>query len=349
MIKIGNKILGKKYPCLVIAEISANHDGDFNRMKRLIKSAKKAGADLIKIQSYTADSLTLNSKKKDFIINNSSPWKKNQYFWNLYKKAETPIGWHGKIFNYAKKEGIGIFSSPFDVSAVDMLEKLKCPAYKIASAEINHIPLIERIAKTKKPIIFSIGLANLEEIKTAIKIIKKYKNNKIIILQCVSSYPAPLNEQNIKAIPLIEKKFKVLAGLSDHTTNSISSLAAVALGASVIEKHFNLSDKRKTVDSFFSTNEKKFKILVEEIRSVEKVLGYSKIQISKSSMKNIHSKRSIYISSKIKKGEKINKENIKVVRPSFGLNPKFYNYVLGKKVNKNLFYGDRLSLSHIKK
>ncbi len=349
MIKIGKKIIGPNHPCTIVAEISANHNGSFNRMKHLIRAAKKAGADLIKIQSYTPDSLTLNSKKKDFLINNpSSPWK-NQYLWNLYQKSHTPINWYEKIFKYAKKVGIDIFSSPFDIAAVDILEKLKCPAYKIASPEINHIPLIERVAKTKKPIIFSIGLANIDEIKTALKIIKKHKNNKIIILQCVVSYPAPLEEQNIKAIPLIKSKFKVLSGLSDHTTDSISALTAVALGASVIEKHFNLSDKKKTVDSFFSTDENKFKKMVQEIRSVEKVLGVNKIAVSKSSIKNIQSRRSIYVASTIKKGQKINKQNIKVVRPAYGLHPKFYKQVLGKKVVKNLYHGDRLSLSHIKK
>lgn len=347
--KIGNKIVGLKNPCVVVAEISANHKGDLYRMLKLIRIAKKSGADLIKIQSYTPKSITINSKRKDFKISNpDSPWK-NKTLWDIYKDGQTPKEWHKKIFEYSKKIGINVFSSPFDESAVDLLEKLKCPAYKIASAEINHIPLLEKIARTGKPVIISVGLAQEKEIKDAIKIFKKFGNNKIIVLQCVSAYPAPLNEQNVRKILSIKKKFGVEVGLSDHSTNSLSSIVAVSLGACMIEKHFNLSDKKKTLDSFFSTDEKSFKKMVEEIRLTESILGDGKIKISKSSLKNIKSKRSIYISNKIKKGEKITKNNIKVIRPSYGLHPKYYNFLLGKRVNKNLFAGDRFLLKYISK
>ena len=249
--KIGKKFVGKNHPCLIVAELSGNHGGSFSRVKKLITQAKNSGADLVKLQTYKPDSITLNSNKKDFKIIKNTPWKKNKNLWTLYNKSFTPWSWHKAIFKFGKKIGIDIFSSPFDEEAVEMLEKLNCPAYKIASAEINHIPLIEKIAKTKKPVILSIGLGSLTDIKLALKILRKYKSKKIIILQCVSSYPSPLNEQNLKIIPLIKKKFRVISGLSDHTLGTTTAMASAALGASVIEKHFNLDDNKKTVDSFF--------------------------------------------------------------------------------------------------
>lgn len=345
--KIGRKKVGDNSPTLIVAELSGNHNGDFNRMRDLIIKAKESGADMIKLQTYTADTITLNSNKKDFRINKKTPWKKNKNLWSLYNKASTPWEWHKKIFNLGKKLKIDIFSSPFDEKAVDLLEKLNCPAYKIASAEINHIPLIEKIAKTRKPVILSIGLASLADIKFALKILKKNKNKKIIVLQCVSCYPSPLNEQNLKILPIIKKKFRVTVGLSDHTLGNTAALASVALGASVIEKHFNLDDNKKTVDSFFSIKSTNFKKMVKEIRNVEALIGSGKFGISKSSKKNLNSMRSIYISKKINKGEKISKDNIKVVRPAFGLHPKYYKKILGKKVNKTLYFGDKLKLNYI--
>ena len=278
--KIGNNFVGENNKSLIIAEISANHNNNFKTIKKLISSAKKNGADIIKIQTYTADTLTIKSNKKDFRIKKKNPWSKNKNLWNLYKKAETSKELTLKIFQYSRSIGMEIFSSPFDIGAVDFLEKIKCPAYKIASPEITHIPLIERIAKTKKPIIISLGLADLNDIDLALKTIRKIGNNKIILLQCVSCYPAPINEQNIKSIREITKKYKTLSGLSDHTKGFISAVSAVVMGAKVIEKHFNLS-KNKSVDSFFSTNEKEFKIMVDNIRLAESCLGSGKIEISK--------------------------------------------------------------------
>ena len=278
--KIGNNFVGENNKSLIIAEISANHNNNFKTIKKLISSAKKNGADIIKIQTYTADTLTIKSNKKDFRIKKKNPWSKNKNLWNLYKKAETSKELTLKIFQYSRSIGMEIFSSPFDIGAVDFLEKIKCPAYKIASPEITHIPLIERIAKTKKPIIISLGLADLNDIDLALKTIRKIGNNKIILLQCVSCYPAPINEQNIKSIREITKKYKTLSGLSDHTKGFISAVSAVVMGAKVIEKHFNLS-KNKSVDSFFSTNEKEFKIMVDNIRLAESCLGTGKIEISK--------------------------------------------------------------------
>ena len=346
--KVGNKNIGKNCPALIVAELSGNHGGNFSRVKKLIYAAKKSGADMIKLQTYTADTITLRSNKKDFQINKKTPWKKNKNLWDLYEKAHTPWKWHKKIFQLCKKINIQVFSSPFDETAVDLLEELKCPAYKIASAEINHIPLLIKVAKTKKPIIISIGLAHTHEIKLALNIIRKYKNNKIVLLKCVSAYPSPVKEQNLKSIEALQLKFKTLVGLSDHTVGIASSIAAVTLGASVIEKHFNLNDKKKTVDSFFSLNDSNFKIMVDNIREAELSIGKKTFEISKSSKKNLNSKRSIYVSKNIKKGEKITNFNIRIIRPSFGLHPRYFNSIIGKKVNKNLFSGDRMQLKHLK-
>jgi len=348
-IKIGKFILGKNKQCMIVAELSGNHNGNFQRMKKIIQAAKKAGADAVKLQTYTPESMTLNSKKKDFLIIKDTPWKKHKNMWNLYEKAHTPWAWHSKIFTLCKKLDLEVFSSPFDEKAIDLLESLNCPAYKVASAEINHIPLLEKLAKTKKPIILSLGLANFEDIKLAIKILKKNGNKKLILLQCVASYPSPLEEHNLLKIKKILKKFSCLSGLSDHTKDNLAPITAIALGASMIEKHFNLSDNIKTVDSFFSLNEKQFNKMVVDIRKVEKSLGKGDFKLSKSSIKNLNSKRSIYISKNIKKGEIVSIDNIKVIRPSFGLHPKFYQFIIGKKVNKNLYAGDRFKLEYINK
>ena len=346
--KICSKNIGESHRCLIVAEISANHNNNFKIVKRLIKSAKKIGADLIKIQTYTADSLTIKSNRKDFKIKKKNPWSTSKNFWKLYKKAETSQDLTKKIFQYSKSIGMGIFSSPFDIAAVDFLEKINCPAYKIPSPEITHIPMIEKIARTKKPIILSLGLANKKDIELALKTIKKHGNNKVVMLQCVSSYPAPVDEQNVESIKVLNKNFKVLTGLSDHTKGYVAPVAAVVIGAKMIEKHFNVS-KNRTVDSFFSSNEKEFKTMVENIRLAESALGSGKIEISKSSKENYNTRRSIYVSKNISKGEKITKNNIKIVRPGHGLHPKFYNYILNKKSKINLKIGDRFKIKYVKK
>ena len=346
-IKLGRKFIGDHLPCLIVAELSGNHKGKFSRIKNLIIKAKQAGADLIKLQTYTPDTITLNSNKKDFRINKNTPWKKNKNLWDLYNKAYTPWEWHKKIFDLGKKLKIDIFSSPFDETAVDLLESLNCPAYKIASAEINHIPLLIKVAKTKKPIILSIGLASLKDLQSAIKILKDNGTTKIIILHCVSSYPSPINEQNLRTLPALRKKFNCIVGLSDHTLGISVPIAATVLGASLIEKHFNLDDNEKTVDSFFSLKKENFKKMVLSIREAEASLGTINYDISKSSKKNLNSRRSIYISQKINKGEKISLKNIRVVRPSFGLHPRYFKKILGKKINKSLNLGDRLKLKNI--
>ena len=218
--------------------------------KKLIKMAKKSGADAVKLQSYTADSITLNAKRKDFKIETSSPWAKHAYLWDLYKEAETPISWHKQLFAYARKIKIEIFSSPFDENAVDFLEKLNCPAYKVASPEINHFPLLKKIAKTKKPIILSSGLSTLSDIKRALKYLQKHGSKKIILLKCTSAYPAKLSDLNLKTINDFKKKFNLIPGFSDHSKGIIAPITACSIGAKMIEKHFKLNNS-KSVDSFF--------------------------------------------------------------------------------------------------
>ena len=347
--KIGKTYVGKNLPNFIVAELSGNHNGKFSRMKKMIFAAKRAGANAIKLQTYRPDTITLQSNKSDFKIIKRTPWKKKGSLWNLYKSAHTPWKWHKKIFLLARKLKLEVFSSPFDVSAVDLLETLNCNAYKIASAEINHIPLLEKVAKTKKPVILSIGLANLSDIKFALKTLRKNGCSKIAILQCVSSYPAPVEEQNLKTIKDIRKKFNVVSGLSDHSIGIGSAIASVVLGGSIIEKHFNLDEKEKAIDSFFSLTAEDFKNMVKEIRRTELALGKVNYNITSSSMKNLNSRRSIYISSKVYKNEILTNNNIKVVRPSFGLHPKFYKKILGKKVNKTLNKGTSFKLKYIKK
>ena len=348
VIKIGKRSVGNGEPCFVVAEMSGNHGGSLNRALKIVRAAKRAGADAIKLQTYTADTITFKSDKKDFLIPKSSPWFDYKTLWNLYNKAHTPWEWHKKIFNEAKSLKLEIFSTPFDEFAVEFLEKLNCPAYKIASSEINHVPLLEKVAKTKKPIILSTGLSELTDLTLAVNVLRDNGCKKIIILKCVSTYPAPLDEQNLRTIADIKKKFKVISGLSDHTLDSLAATTSVALGASVIEKHFNLHDKNLTVDSFFSANEISFKKMVEKIRLVEESLGKIKYNISKSSKVNLNDRRSIYVVKKINKGELITNKNIKVLRPGFGLHPKLYGKMIGLKAKINLEPGDRLTKKDIR-
>lgn len=347
-ISFGNKFIGDNHPAFIVAEMSGNHNGSIKNAINLLKIAKKAGADALKLQTYTADSITLNVANKDFCIKNDSPWSNNKTLYDLYSKAETPIEWHEELFYEAKKIDLEIFSTPFDENGVDLLESLGVAAFKIASPEINHIPLIAKAAKTGKPIIISAGVANREDIELAIETIKNFSSNpQIILLQCNSAYPSPYEDCNLLTIRDIKKSFNVLPGFSDHTIGSHCAIASVVIGAKLIEKHICIEGV-ESVDSFFSMNPSEFKKMVTEIREVEKSLGGISYEISKSAMQSINGRRSLYISKDIKKGEKITSQNIKCVRPSFGLEPKYYEEVLGKKATKDLFVGDRLSFDVIK-
>ena len=336
-------------PCLVVAEFSGNHNGKLYNAIKLIKAAKKSGADAIKIQLYTPDYLTINSKKKDFLINSKNSWGKYKNLFNLYDKAQTPKKWYSKILQECNKNKLILFSSVFDLKTVDFLKKNKNPIYKIASPEITDIPLIEKVAKLKKPVIISSGLASKKDLELAVKTLRKNFCKQIIILKCTSAYPAPLNELNLNTIKDYKKRFKIITGFSDHTKGINAALTAVSLGAKVIEKHIVLNKKLKTVDSFFSSDPQEFKLLVSGIRDVEKAMGKISYEISKGSVKNLSGRKSIYVIKKIKKKEKFSEYNIRCVRPSFGMHPKYFKWAIGKKSSRNLNPGDRLTLQSISK
>ena len=346
--KIGNKDIGEDFKTFIVAEMSGNHYGKLKNALQIVRMAKKCGADAIKLQTYKPNTITLNSNKKDFKIPKKSPWFKYRNLWNLYKNAHTPWEWHKKIFQEARKNKLSFFSSPFDETAVDFLEKIGCQAYKIASPEINHIPLIERVSKTKKPVILSTGLASYSEIKKAVSILRKNKSNKIIILKCCSSYPADYDELNLLTIKDIKDKFKTISGFSDHTLGSVAPISSVVLGGKMVEKHFTFDQKIKTVDNFFSSGPNQFKEMVSQIRNAEKSIGMVSYKISNKSKISLNGKRSIYVSIDILKGQKISKNNIKVVRPSYGLSPEFYKRVIGKKTIKTLKAGSRLKMEFLK-
>lgn len=330
----------------VVAEISANHNSNINTAKKLIFEAKKAGADAVKIQSYIPESITINCKKKDFVIKDKN-WGKFKNLYNLYKFGQTPIEWHKKLFDYAKKIKIDIFSSPFDENFVDILEELNCIAYKIASPEINHFPLLKKVAKTGKPVIISTGVAFIKDIDNAIKILKKNGCKKIVILKCDTNYPSSFQNSNFSSIKYLKKKYKLPIGFSDHTIGNEAPLISVMFGSCLIEKHFNINNN-KALDSFFSTSSKKFKELIKEIRFIEVQSKILKYQLSKQSIKNRKIMRSIYISKNVKKNQIITNENIKIVRPNFGMNTKEYNKVLGKSFKGSYKKGDRLTTQKIK-
>lgn len=346
-IKINERLINTNTSPYVVAEISGNHSGKISNLKRLIFKAKRSGCDAVKIQAYQANTITIDSKKKDFLIDKKNTWKKYKNLFSLYKKAETPFKWYAEIFKYCKKIKITVFASVFDISSVNILEKLNCPAYKIASPEITDIPLISYVAKTKKPIILSNGLSNFSDLSLAIKTIRKEKNNKIIVLKCTSAYPAPLEEINLKTMIEIEKKFNCLSGFSDHTLGINTAIHAASLRAVMIEKHICSEKKNKTVDSFFSSKPSEFKTMISTIKNNVMASGKVDFNISKSSKKNRNGRRSLYIVKDVKKNEKLTTENVKSIRPRYGLHPKYLKKVLGKKTKKALEAGTPFKLLYL--
>ena len=325
----------------IIAELSANHNGSLETAIETIKAAKHAGADAIKLQTYTADTLTIDSKKEDFIINNGSIWD-GKIFYELYKEAYTPWEWQPKLFEVAKSEGLVCFSSPFDRTAVDFLESLDVPLYKIASFEITDIPLIEYVASKGKPIILSTGIATREDIELALETIRKQGNNEIALLKCTSSYPAPLDEANLAMIQDLANRYNVITGLSDHTLGITAPIVATSLGAKIIEKHFILDRSIGGPDASFSLDEKEFTLMVEAIRSTEKLIGDVNYNLTDKQRAGRAFSRSLYIVKDVKKGDTITKENIKSIRPGFGLHPKHYFTIMGKKFKGDYQKGSRL-------
>ena len=330
-----------------IAEISANHCGNFNLAKKLIKCAKLNDADAVKLQTYTPDTMTVKSKKKYFKIKNGL-WKGYQ-LWDLYNKAQTPLDWHKDLFKYAKKIGIKIFSSPLDESAVDFLEKLKCPIYKVASFEMTDLPLIKKIAKTKKPMIISTGMANLKEIEETFNIAKKYGSKDISLLYCVSKYPSEIKDFNLNNIKILKERFKCKVGLSDHSKDNKVAIAAVAAGAEIIEKHIALDNQKKGLDIKFSLKGKEIKHFRRDIDLASDLLGKSFFFRNSSEKNSEIFRRSIFTIKKINKGEKFNAKNIRRIRPGYGLPPKYFEKLINKKSPINLDANEPLDMRVFKK
>jgi pseudaminic acid synthase len=345
--KIKKTIISSKNSPFIIAELSANHDGKLYKALKIVDHAARCGVSAIKIQTINPEKITLNTKKKNFIIHNKkSIWYKKS-FYELYKKASMPIKWQKKIFARAKKRGILAFSTPFDEQSVDLLEKMDVPCYKIASFENNHFPLLKKIAETKKPVIMSLGMLSLKEIYESVNYLKKHGTKEIALLKCTSVYPAKEEDLNLKSIQDLRKRFNCEVGFSDHTKDIYSSIAAVSLGATIIEKHFNLIENKKSLDSKFSITELEMKQLVVGCDMAQKSIGNIKYSLSKDEKISKKNKRSIYASKNIKKGEKFSEKNVSVVRPGYGLSPRFYFKIIGKKSTKNIFFADPIKKSYI--
>ena len=321
--------------CMIVAEMSANHNGKKETAIETVRAAKRAGADAVKLQTYRADTITLRCDKPDFIINEGSIWD-GQYFYDLYEQAYTPWEWHEELFHVAKEEGLICFSSPFDKTAVDMLEALDCPVYKIASFEITDIPLIEYAASKHKPMVLATGIATEEDIQLAVEACRRMGNNDITVLKCTSSYPAPVEEANLCMIRDLAERFQVKSGLSDHTLGSVSPIVAVTQGASMIEKHFILNRSIGGPDCSFSMEEKDFAQMVKDVRMAELSLGKTTYELTEKMRGSRSASRSLYVAEDMKAGEVITERNVRSVRPGFGLHPKYLKDILVKNVNRDL-------------
>ncbi len=346
-IQIEDKTIGEGCEPFVIAEMSGNHNQSLDIALKIVDAAAKSGASAIKLQTYTPDTMTLNIKKDDFKITSQESLWRGEYLYDLYKKASIPWDWHKEIFDYAKNLGLIAFSSPFDESAVEFLENQDVPCYKIASFENVDLPLIEKVAKTKKPLFISTGLADESEITDAVECARDNGCNDLVLLKCTSKYPAEHIDLNLITINDLKHKYKCLVGYSDHTIGTTASIASIALGAVVIEKHLSLSMNNESVDGAFSANEKTFKLLCEEIDHTFQSLGkvtYGPIESEKASL---NFRRSIYIVKNIDKGSILTSDNMKCIRPGFGLSPKYYNELIGKKVNCELKMGTPMKLAYI--
>ncbi|MBT5491646.1 pseudaminic acid synthase [bacterium] len=324
----------------VIAEMSANHNGNLKNALDTIKAAKEIGANCIKLQTYTAETMTLDCKKDDFLITQGTLWD-GKYLYNLYEEAYTPWEWHKELFDYARSIDIDIFSSPFDKSAVDFLEQFNPSAYKIASFEITDYELIRYTASKMKPIIISTGIATIDEIQDAVDICRSVGNDDIILLKCTSAYPAALEDANLVTIPNLAQTFNVMSGFSDHTLGSTAPIAAVTLGAKVIEKHFILDKSIGGADADFSMDKQEFSEMVKAIRDVEKLIGKVDYSMTEKKKKSRQFSRSLYVAKDIKKGEVFTEENIRSVRPGYGMHPKYLKDILGKVAEKDFEFGYR--------
>lgn len=345
--KINSYDINDVSPVFIIAELSANHGGDKSVAIESIKAAKRAGADAVKIQTYRADTITIDCDNDFFQINEGTQWD-GRTLYDLYEEAHLPWEWHKEIFKVANEEGLACFSSPFDKTAVDFLEELETPAYKIASFEIQDIPLIKYVASKGKPIIISTGIATLEDIELAIETCHNEGNKDIILLKCTSSYPAPIELANLKTMADMKERFNVDIGLSDHTPGNIVPIVAASLGARVIEKHFILDKSIGGPDADFSLDAEEFSSMVKAVRDTEKALGKVTYELSKKVENNKKFGRSLFAVKNIKKGELLTEENVKSIRPGYGLHPKFYDEIIGEVAKSDLKRGNPITIDYLK-
>jgi len=344
-IKIAGRAIGANFPPYIIAEMSANHQGQIDHALQIIQMAKTAGADALKMQTYTADTLTLDCDLPDFQVTQGL-WQ-GRSLYDLYQEAHTPWEWHKLLFDYARQLELTLFSSPFDATAVDLLEDLNAPAYKIASFEAIDLPLIKYVAQTKKPMIISTGMANFQEISEAVDTAKENGCQELVLLHCISGYPAPMEQSNLRTIIDLARKFSVPVGLSDHTLGITASIAGVALGASVIEKHVTSNRADGGVDSAFSLEPDELKQLCHAAHQAYLALGQAGYEQKSAEKENIRFRRSIYVVEDIKQGEVFSAQNIRVIRPGFGLKPKYYETVLGQSAQMGLSRGHALSINDV--
>jgi len=347
MLEVSNRVIGKGCKPFIIAEISANHGGSIRRAKETILAAKSSGADAVKIQTYTPDTMTLNSRKSDFLINEGL-WK-GYNLYELYQEAYTPFEWHKELFDYAKEIGVTLFSSPFDETAVDLLDSLDAPAYKIASFEVVDLPLIKYIAKKKKPILMSTGMASYDEIGEALEAAKSGGNGNILLFHCISSYPAPLSEANLNMISILQKEFNIQVGLSDHTIGNLASALATSMGATAIEKHFTVNRSDGGVDSSFSLEPTEMSALVKETKEAFHALGSKSFSRSSVEDGNKIFRRSLYFVRDVEEGEVITNKSVRRIRPGFGLEAKYFDNVIGSKCLLSAKRGDRVTFQHFDK
>lgn len=342
----GKRLIGPGQPAFIVAEMSGNHNHSLKRAYQIIDQAARAGADAVKIQTYTPDTITLDCDNDFFQVKVNKAWK-GQSLHQLYQKAYTPWAWQPRLKKYAEKKGLVLFSTPFDSTAVDFLEKMKVRLYKVASFEVVDIPLLQRIGKTKKPVIISRGMSNLAELKLALKTLRQAGCPQVAVLHCVSSYPAKPDGMNLKTIPDLAKRLKVISGLSDHSLGPLVPLTAVALGASIIEKHLTLKRSDGGPDAAFSLEPAELKRLVKEIRETEKSIGRPMYQVAENEKESVTFRKSLFVVKDIKQGEKITIQNVRSIRPGYGLLPKYFTSILGKKIKKNLEAGTPLAWKFI--
>ena len=344
-IYIGERLIDENASAYIIAEISANHLMSFDRAKQIIYELKDSGVDAVKLQTYTADTITIDCDNEEFQIHGGL-WD-GETLYSLYQKAYTPWEWQGELVEYANSLGLACFSSPFDLTAVDFMNEIHMPAYKVASYEINDIPMIRKIAKTGKPIIISTGTAHLEDIERALKVCQEEDNDNVILLKCTSAYPCPYQDMNIKAIPLMKDTFDCMVGLSDHSLGAEVALGAIALGAKVIEKHVTLKREDGGPDAAFSMEIEEFIDMVHQIRNLEKALGRATFELTEKQERARKGTRSLYVVKDVVAGEEFTEENVRSIRPGKGLHTMYYEEILGKKALMDLKKGTPLSWSMI--